>query len=150
MITRRTPPNLKHQWTCTELGRDVFQRSRFNPLPEGELVAHIRLQALINGEVVDRPLPVSPSHYTYRRHELDEMIATGKDHIGLPLHGTFAAAVKDAVKKFEELDAVKAAVEKPTDPVQHFQFVEKPKPAVNDSAEIMAGVPAQLAMVARL
>ena len=116
---------LKFEWVCTELGREVF--SRYHPLPEGEQVAHLRYVALLDDNIVDRPSPMSPSHRTFTRGELQDMVDTGKDYIGLPLYGCFERAVKDGIAKFDALEASNEAAKAQAQaaPVQ-LHLVEQP------------------------
>lgn len=114
------PKGLEHAWVCTRIGEEVFHR--WQKLPEGEQVAHIEHKSFIDGKPVDRRSPITPSHHTFTRAELQNMIETKTDHIGLPLGASFGKAARDALAKFEELDAQKAAPE----PIR-FELVETPR-----------------------
>jgi hypothetical protein len=106
MLKKPYIKDLRFEWVCTELGGEVF--SRYYKLPEGEQVAHLHYLALQGDKVVDRPIPVSPSHRTFTRGELQAMADTKKDYLGAPLHGSFERAVKDGLAKFDALETAKA------------------------------------------
>lgn len=111
------PKGLEHAWVCTRIGAEMFHR--WHPLAEGEQVAHIEHKSFIDGKPIDRKSPVTPSHHTFTRAELENMVKTKTDHIGLPLGATFGKAVGDALDQFRAMDA------KP-EPVR-FELVETPR-----------------------
>lgn len=129
------PKGLEHAWVCTRIGEEVFHR--WNKLAEGEQVAHIEHKAFIDGKSVDRKSPITPSHHTFTRAELQNMVTSGKDHIGLPLGVSFGKAVGDALLKFGEMDTAKAAPE----PVR-FELVETRR---EEAAPVVRAVPALVA-----
>lgn len=114
------PKGLEHAWVCTRLGADIFKR--WQPLAEGEKVAHIEHKSYIDGKPVNRKSPILPAHHTFTRDELEKMVKAKTDHIGLPLAGSFARAVGDALAQFEALDKQAAAPE----PIC-FELVEAPR-----------------------
>ena len=103
------PKGLKYEWVCVELGED--NRARMHPLPAGEPVAHINLVRFYDDVPAkdQERLPVTPSEWTYSRADLQHMVETKTDRIGLPLGGSFERAVHNALGQFKALDAQKAA-----------------------------------------
>lgn len=126
------PKGLEHAWVCTRIGEDCF--TRWQKLPEGEQVAHIQHKSFINGEMVDRKSPITPSHHTFTRGELEKMLETKTDHIGLPLGISFGKAVGEALDQFRAMDV------KP-EPLR-FELVEQP---LREQAAPVQRVPALVA-----
>ena len=133
-IKKTFPKGLEHAWVCTRIGEEVFHR--WNKLAEGEQVAHIEHKSFIDGKPVSRKSPITPSHHTFTRDELQNMVKTGTDHIGLPLGASFGKAVGDALAKFGEMDAQNARPE----PVR-FELVETPR----EQAPVVRPAPALVA-----